>query len=390
MSITSPAFALALTLLAFISIRITFKFESKNPPPMRFATINGLRGYLAFFVMLHHASIWYFFCRTGSWALPESRLYAHLGQASVFLFFMITSFLFYDKLLNSRGRAFDWGAFFIGRLFRIAPLYLVVVMFVFLIVGFLSNWRIIENAQEVSKAVGQWLLFTIPTAAPINGIAESNIIVAGVTWSLRYEWIFYLALPLISLIPGQRPGFLMLAVSIASLIGGAMIGLNPKYALVFVGGIIAACLVRDARFVRFCQQKIASVLVLICLAVVLQFPNSHQIVPCVVLIFAFCVIAGGADMFGLFLLPTSHRFGELAYGIYLIHGIVLFTAVSFLVGRDATARMSAPIYWTFVAFLALATLSIAGLAYHFVEKPGIDLGKRFRRRGARLSVSKEA
>jgi peptidoglycan/LPS O-acetylase OafA/YrhL len=390
MSIASPAFAVALTLLALLSIRLTFLFEKKSPPPMRFATINGLRGYLAFFVMLHHASIWYVFCRTGSWTLPDSRLFAHLGQASVFLFFMITSFLFYDKLLNSRGRSFDWSAFFIGRFFRITPLYLVVVMFVFLTVGFLSNWRMVENAQQVLIAVGQWLLFTTPTAAPINGVAESNIIVAGVTWSLRYEWIFYLTLPLISLIAGQRPGLLMLAASIASLIVGWRIGLNPKYALVFVGGIVASCLVRDARFVRFCEQKIASVLVLICLAIVLQFPNSHQIVPCVVLIVAFCLIAGGADMFGLFLLPTSHRFGELAYGIYLIHGIVLFAAVSFLVGRDVTANMSAPMYWMFVALLALVTLSLAGLAYHYVEKPGIELGKRFRRRGTQLSVSSEA
>jgi peptidoglycan/LPS O-acetylase OafA/YrhL len=390
MSIASPVFAFALSLLAFLSIRLTFLFEKKSPPPMRFATINGLRGYLAFFVMLHHASIWYVFCRTGSWAVPESRLFAHLGQASVFLFFMITSFLFYDKLLNARGRVFDWRAFFIGRFFRITPLYLVVVMFVFLTVGFLSNWRMVESTQQVLIAIGQWLLFTIPTSAPINGVAESNIIVAGVTWSLRYEWIFYLALPLISLIAGQRPGLLMLAVSIASLFIGWMIGLNPKYALVFVGGIIAACLVRDARFVRFCEHKIASVLVLICLAVVLQFQNSHQIVPCVVLIFAFCIIAGGANMFGLFLLPTSHRFGELAYGIYLIHGIVLFTAISFFVGRDATARMSAPIYWLFVAFLALVTLSLAGLVYHYVEKPGIDLGKRFRRREVRFPVSSKA
>jgi len=43
--------------------------------------------------------------------------------------------------------------------------------------------------------------------------------------------------------------------------------------------------------------------------------------------------------------------------------------------------MSARIYWLFVALLALVTPSLAGLAYHYVEKPGIELGKRFQRRG---------
>ena len=119
---------------------------------------------------------------------------------------------------------------------------------------------------------------------------------------------------------------------------------------------------------------------LICFAAALQFENLLQIAPCIALIAAFCVIAGGADMFGLFSLPTSHRLGELAYGIYLIHGIVLFAAINFVVGKDAAAGMSVPIYWMVVAVLALATLALSGMAYHYVEKPGIALGKQLRKK----------
>lgn len=353
---------------------------------MRFATINGLRGYLAFFVMLHHASMWYVFFRTGSWIAPDSHLYAHLGQASVLLFFMITSFLFYNKLLNCRAREFDWNAFFTGRFLRIAPLYFVVLIFVFLTVACLSHWRMTESPQAVISSIGQWLLFTIPTAAPINGITDAWIIVAGVTWSLRYEWVFYLALPLISLTTGQRPGLLMLLVAAAGLAIGWKIGLRVKFVAVFSGGILAACLVRDPRFAGFCKKKVASLLVLMCFAVVLQFPTTHQAIPCFTLIIAFCIIAGGADLFGLLALPVSHRFGELAYGIYLIHGIVLFTTLNFVIGKDATAAMSAPMYWTCIALLVPVTLALAGIAYHYVEKPGINLGKQLRKRDNRLLV----
>jgi len=380
MNISNPVFAVALTLLAFLAIKITFVFEEKNPPPMRFGTINGLRGYLAFFVMLHHACMWFVLVQTGKWDVPRPNLYGPLGQASVIMFFMITSFLFYDKLMNARGRRFDWKAFLIGRFFRIAPLYYVVLIFVFFTVAYLSDWRVVDSPQAIFLAVAKWLLFTIPTAAPLNGHTDSWIIMAGVTWSLRYEWCFYLALPLISLAVGQRPDWLMLLVSVAALIIGWRIGLNSRFAAVFVGGILAAYLVRDPRFTRFCEKRVASVLVLLCFAAALQFENLLQIAPCIALITAFCVIAGGADMFGLLSLPTSHRLGELAYGIYLIHGIVLFTAINFVVGKDATAEMSVPIYWVFVAVLALVTLALSGMAYHYVEKPGIALGKRLGKR----------
>lgn len=347
---------------------------------MRFATINGLRGYLALFVMLHHACMWFVLVQTGKWDVPRPNLYGPLGQASVLMFFMITSFLFYDKLLNARGRRFDWKAFFIGRFFRIAPLYYVVLVFVFLTVAYLSDWRIVDSLQAIFVAVGKWLLFTIPNAAPLNGQTDAWIIMAGVTWSLRYEWCFYLALPLISLAVGQRPGWLLLLVSVAVLIIGWRIGLNSRFAAVFAGGILTAYLVRDPRFTRFCEKKIASVLVLLCFAAALQFDNLLQIAPCIALIAAFCVIAGGADMFGLFSLPTSHRLGELAYGIYLIHGIVLFVAINFVVGKDVAADMSVSIYWMFIAILALVTLALSGMAYHYIEKPGIALGKRLGKR----------
>jgi len=53
-----------------------------------------LRGYLAFCVFLHHASFYVEFAHAGEWIEPASRVYSHLGDSSVKLFFMITGFLF--------------------------------------------------------------------------------------------------------------------------------------------------------------------------------------------------------------------------------------------------------------------------------------------------------
>ncbi|WP_428425704.1 acyltransferase family protein [Methylibium sp.] len=70
---------------------------------------------------MHHSCLWYFHLRTGEWAPPASRLYTHLGQGSVALFFMITGFLFFSKLLDGRTRRIDWSKLFIARFLRLTP-----------------------------------------------------------------------------------------------------------------------------------------------------------------------------------------------------------------------------------------------------------------------------
>ena len=44
------------------------------------------------------------------------------------------------------------------------------------------------------------------------------------------------------------------------------------------------------------------------------------------------------------------------------------------------ADMSVSIYWMFIAVLALVTLALSGMAYHYIEKPGIALGKQLRKK----------
>ena len=111
-----PAIAIALLALGlayFFDRFVTFKGAAppKHLAPLQAAThasitsrnasIDGMRGLLALFVFLHHACIWYFSLSTGQWKIPPSYFYTHLGQSSVALFFMITAFLFSNKLLDA-------------------------------------------------------------------------------------------------------------------------------------------------------------------------------------------------------------------------------------------------------------------------------------------------
>ena len=73
-----------------------FKFSIKS---YKYSSIEGLRGFLAFFVFIHHYGIWYHYIHTGEWRSFENiSLFQHFGGTSVRFFFLITGFLFFDNV----------------------------------------------------------------------------------------------------------------------------------------------------------------------------------------------------------------------------------------------------------------------------------------------------
>jgi peptidoglycan/LPS O-acetylase OafA/YrhL len=119
----SPVSLLPPVLALLIAICMTYTMTRFMPTHInalkqsRFVSIDGLRGYLAFFVFIHHACVWYFYLHSGDWKIPPSKIYTHFGQTSVSFFFMITAFLFFLKLLESDNKKIDWTRLFISRIF---------------------------------------------------------------------------------------------------------------------------------------------------------------------------------------------------------------------------------------------------------------------------------
>lgn len=140
MSPTNPLFALIVILITFITgYVISLKYKLKTSPT-RFETIDGLRGFLAICVFIHHSNVWYKYLHTGNWVAPNSNLFNQLGQTGVTFFFMISSFLFVKILIDFNGVNYDWKSFFIKRFFRLAPLHFFITIII--IVFIQSNWMI--------------------------------------------------------------------------------------------------------------------------------------------------------------------------------------------------------------------------------------------------------
>lgn len=340
----------------------------------RYASIDGLRGYLAFFVFLHHASIWYFLLRTGQWKAPPSNLYNHFGLGSVALFFMITGFLFFSKLLDGRAGNIDWGKLFISRFLRLTPLYLFVMLLLFMVVASLSGGTLNEPVPKLMEGIISWLGFAIPGMPSLNGVQLTSYVVARVTWSLPYEWLFYFALPLLALVVGVVPPVPYIVLGIASIAGMMMWGFEVHYLILmaFLGGIMASFFVRWDRFRQIASGKMASLVAVACItAAVAIDPSPFGYVPMLLLSVAFTIIACGNNLFGVLVSAASRTLGEMSYSIYLLHGITLFVTFVFVLGAQTSREMSTLTHWLLIAAITPVLLCVSFVTFRLIENPAM-------------------
>lgn len=339
----------------------------------RFVTIDGLRGYLAFFVFLHHSCIWYYFLKTGVWETPPNRLFVHFGQGGVALFFMITGFLFFSKLLDDRQRGVDWTRLYVSRFLRLTPLYFFSMALLFLIVAFGTMDQPLAPLSEIIIVGMKWLSFRIFGGGDLNGFTNTSIINAGVTWSLPYEWTFYMVLPLLALCLRLRPPVTVIAISIFSVVIFGFHYLTAPYYWLFLGGIGAAIVVRNLSFQRFSRTKWATALIVgLVFFVVINYSSLYdQIEPKFLLMVVFSLIAGGNSVFGVLNLKLSRVMGEMAYSIYLLHGIILFVMFKFVLGAGVASQLSPFQYWSVIVLLTPIVILSCSVTFLLIEKPSM-------------------
>jgi peptidoglycan/LPS O-acetylase OafA/YrhL len=351
-----------------------------NPKAARVTALDGLRGFLALAVFFHHAAINQQYLVHGTWALPPSRLYTLLGQVGVAVFFMITGFLFWSRLIKDRGSA-DWLRLYIGRAFRLVPLYLAAATAGLLIVLVSSSFELKVPFMQFARELLGW--FSMGFAAPgaVNNFDQAPLLLSGLTWTLRYEWYFYLSLPLLALVAGRtRLHLPFAAISLAIcllylfLYGGPAITAPPSECIaLFLVGMTCASLIQ-AGLASGLSNTLASILVaiLIC-AVFLGFNSSHSAGATLLLGGAFYLVASGCSFFGLLTSRPACRLGDVSYGIYLLQGLAIFVVLdSVRIGIFS----SPSVYWAAVLLCAAVLVAMATATHAWIERPGIELGKR--------------
>lgn len=371
-------FILPLFLMLFGTLFIANKFVKIDITEVKYPEIDGLRGYLAFFVFLHHSYIWSHFLKSDSWEDPNSHLFNHFGQTSVVLFFIITAFLFITKLIETKNYYFDWKKYIVSRFFRMFPLYFTSILVVFFIVGFYTNFTVKTSLVEVSKSALSWLFFTINGTTDINNFDKTFIINAGVTWTLPYEWMFYFSLPFIALFLKIKVSKkVMLFFGIGFLSFAVINQASIRHFLPFIGGIVVSLFIkRNNLKIDFTKNSFTFLAITLLIIGVVFFESGRKPVPVLISSMVFLFIARGNSFFGLFSNTLSRKFGQITYSLYLIHGIILFVIFYGIIGLENAKKLTQIEYWTIITFSVFPIIVTSQITYLYIEKPFMNIFKK--------------
>jgi peptidoglycan/LPS O-acetylase OafA/YrhL len=347
--------------------------------------IDALRGYAILAVLVVHSA---------QQVLPASVFLKHLRNFGIYgvqLFYVVSAFaLFMSWDFRSNHELSPIRNFFIRRLFRIAPLFWLVLAAFLLFFGTApSYWA--------PNGIAWWQILS--AALFVNGFHPEaiNAVVPG-GWSVAVEMGFYLVLPLLFLTIGNlRAALVFLALSLVlrfasiPVVESLFTGVFPpaqQYLVktfqyqnllsqlpVFAMGIVVYFLGRDFS-TRPRLAIMGAALLAVMLALVVAFPTApvihHHLTMGALLALATFVLAGFhtkriANRWVVFI-------GKISYSMYLTQFLVIYTF------RDHGVLQQFPqgdLGW--FAYFLIATgviVAVSTLTYRYIELPGIRLGQR--------------
>jgi peptidoglycan/LPS O-acetylase OafA/YrhL len=347
---------------------------SPSTKPGSSSNIEGLRGFLAFGVFIHHNIINWWFLKNGLWIVPKYGPATMIGEGGVALFFIITAFLFWSKVIRSNG-SLNLVSFFKGRLLRIAPLYYLVAGLVVFLSFLLANFQIGYSFSRLVIDIVRWMGLGVLGTPSINGI-DSGRMVAHVFWSLRWEWGFYLLLPFLKTILKLKHGHY---VSVALLILYFLFSFTQHNkdiakSLLFCGGMLAAH-IWEGKFLSLYKldRRVLQIGVSVLLCTAFTFKTAYGTLQAVIFTVLFiCILhLPRESTFGRILdLKASNSLGVVSFSIYMIHGIILFFIGYFFKTNivNSTSEWAAFVFFTLlssvlVVCLAFFTFRIAELPF---------------------------
>ncbi len=344
----------------------------------RYGAIDGLRGYLALAVFVHHFIITWYWQNSGAWVNPPEDYFYNFGEVGVMLFFMITGFLFISKIIAGNG-SMDWYRLYKSRIFRIYPLYLFSLVVITIIIFIETDLQVQVEWTALAKQYVKWFVYH---GTMINDHTQSQLINAGVDWTLKYEWLFYLSLPFIALVVTKSRYLLMTLFILSGLLfvfPTYVSSFSTKYFFFFaIGGMLAyfytSCSKRTT-LLAFVGSRYGSAMTLAVLIFALFYSGTGNILHVFSVSLFFLLIVLGSSMFGLFRSRASVLLGEISYSIYLLHGIVLYALFSSGNIIDLT-EVSLLQYLYILPIVALLVILFSASTYLDIERPGIEMGKR--------------
>lgn len=364
------------------------------------AFLDGLRGFASLWVLVGHAMF-----MTGY----KVDIIAQPDMA-VELFIIISGFLmaYHYQLRQAREPWSDpttWKIFWVRRFFRIAPLYYVCLAVALYFGPDLWQQRLdaaavmpgglAETARYADRYLDQSLTNILLHVSFLFGMTYThNFATPLPDWSIGLEMQYYAALPFLMLIVlrlGWKLGMALL-VGVIWIVGrwldthGFVVGAYSILAMkfhLFAAGMLIAMSIRGEGRAKWLFLLAA------CAAIFVPLGGGrdmlHRAIKIGIVIGFFALIyramlprllqrvVGWLDF--VLANPASRWIGDLSYGVYLIHLLVMLPVCGWL-ATTYPALAAFPRFWAALALTVAITYALAFAAYRLIELPGISWGRQ--------------
>lgn len=305
----------------------------------------------------------------GEAILPKMALLAEVGVQG---FFVLSGYLVYASFERSSSLA----QYAEKRFRRLYPAYAVVIL-VCAAAALVASPAAREDLLGVARYTGWNLIFANFMEPNLPGVFANNPMteVNGALWTLKIEVMFYLVLPLLLWLLrlcGRYDwiGCLLLYVGAEvwrawfNHIGQFEIArqLPGQMSFFLTGMMLQAANLSGVRL------NIAGAAGAVLFAASLVWPQVE---------FARAIGLGALSVWfatGIVRLPDAARFGDLSYGIYIVHAPIIQTCIA--LGLFAAGA------WMGVGIVITASVLGALFLWHLIEKPSLRLDSAYRLRAA--------
>jgi exopolysaccharide production protein ExoZ len=323
--------------------------------------IQCLRGIAALMVVVFHIVL-------------VSRAYGHpaglfeplypWGQSGVDLFFVISGFIMvHIQTLRPKGA----GAFFAGRVARIAPLYLLMTAVV------MAALIAVPEMMHQMRISASWVACSLTFSCLHTGHVEPLLYVG---WTLEYEMAFYaiFALAILMSSPARRDAWVIAAITLLWLVGG-----YRPIVFEFAFGMLAAHAVQrlagNPAWSRIAPLMLAAGVAAFAAPIFVSTGFGREItfgLPAILIVVAAALLPQTAN-------EMMIRLGDASYSLYLVQ--VFTIPVHYRIVTALFPGMNADLS----GVLCLASTVAGGFALHLiVERNILPLGRALAGRRAAI------
>jgi len=361
--------------------------------------IDALRGIAALSIVIYHV-----YGIAGSayplYIIPDR--FIGLALTGIPLFFIISAFTLYLSLDKKEKEKKKFLKFYLRRFFRIAPLFYFLLLFV-LLDGFIMH----NGGFSWSEVLANFT-FTFNLLPKFSESLFSD------GWTVGVEMLFYSVLPLIYIVVNNIRRSVLLFVGIYWISGEArqllsiiigesiMTSTNYNYynffhwAYIFPIGIVCYLIYKSylPRMRSEYKSRVAFGMLLLSLIILFIFVNNMTLatafydlykplvgltswLPMSSIAFVLMVLSLSLASNRVIVNRFTRFFGTISYSLYLIHPFIvdqLKSAYAFIYGH-AIWSTDLALFLCIVLTLLIA-IPVSLLTYHFIESPGIRLGKK--------------